>query len=139
MLIIGNINFCFSLFSVGKVNGMTAYDEIIKNRESIFAMARKNGTHDTQGRLVMGKDDPWRSDIDFASTKYDVKKYELEDSEQLSLREKPNPNDISYWFNNVECAVIETDEEKPREIVRITFDGISVSAGYQLRLKPMKE
>ena len=68
-----------------EVNGMTAYDEIIKNRESIFAMARKNGIHDTQGRLVMGKDDPWRSDIDIDFASADVK-YELKDSEQLSFR-----------------------------------------------------
>ena len=39
---------------------MTAYDKIVKNRKAIFAKARMNGIHDSRGRLVMAKDDPWR-------------------------------------------------------------------------------
>lgn len=39
---------------------MKAHDKIVENRKAIFAKARKNGIHDSQGHLLMAKDDPWR-------------------------------------------------------------------------------
>lgn len=57
---------------------MEAYDKLVKNRKAIFAKARMNGIHDSQGHLLMAKDDPWRKTVPWDDDCRDVTGTETE-------------------------------------------------------------